>query len=173
MAASRKRASMAITRPWRDGTLAVVAGLTFVLAGCGEDAPAEQSDRAPAEEAAAQSRQRVQAYLDALVAKDVAAGRAQFCATAHTAFDAAATGPNGDFAAHFTVTGAAVTDVRSGPRGQEVDATVTVSVKGGTVTRALVFTVTRDGADWCIAEEAPATSTSPGPDAQPSSSPAV
>ncbi|WP_416905530.1 hypothetical protein [Micromonospora echinospora] len=143
----------------------VLAALTFALSGCGiggDDEPAEEPDRAPAEEAATRSRERVQAYLDAMVAKDVAAGRSQFCATAHAAFDAAATSPNGDFAEHFTVPAATVTDVRSGARGQEVSASVTVSVGGQSTTRALVFTVTRTGADWCIADEVPGDPTAPG-----------
>ncbi|MFI6231811.1 hypothetical protein ACIBCR_31395 [Micromonospora echinospora] len=135
-----------------------LAALTFALSGCGmggDDEPAEEAGRAPAEEAATRSRERVQAYLDAMVAKDVAAGRSQFCATAHAAFDAAATSPNGDFAEHFTVPAATVTDVRPGARGQEVSASVTVSVGGQSTTRALLFTVTRTGADWCIADEVP------------------
>ncbi|MFB9544089.1 outer membrane protein assembly factor BamD [Micromonospora sagamiensis] len=142
----------------------VLAALTFALPGCGigDDEPAEEPDRAPAEEAATRSRERVQAYLDAMVAKDVAAGRSQFCATAHAAFDAAATSPNGDFAAHFTVPEATVTDVRPGSRGQEVSTSVTVSVGGRSTTRALLFTVTRSGADWCIAEEAPGDPSAPG-----------
>ncbi|SCL18198.1 hypothetical protein GA0074692_0343 [Micromonospora pallida] len=153
----------------RRGTLMVaLAVLTLALSGCGfgADEPADEPDRAPAEEAATRSRERVQAYLDAMVAKDLAAGRSQFCATAHPAFDAAATGPNGDFADHFTVPEATVTDVRPGPRGQEVSASVTVSVDERAATRGLLFTVTRNGADWCIAEEAPGGN-SPAPTASP------
>lgn len=134
-----------------------LAALAFAVSGCGigADEPAEEPDRAPAEEAATKARERVQAYLDAMVAKDVAAGRGQFCAPAHPAFDAAATGPNGDFAEHFTVPQATITDVRSGPTGQEVSTSITVTVGKRSVSRDLLFTVTRSGADWCIASEAP------------------
>ncbi|MEV1144676.1 hypothetical protein [Micromonospora sp. NPDC049799] len=141
-----------------------LAVLPSALLGCGivgdDDAePAEKPGRAPAEEAAAKSRERVQAYLDAMTAKDVAAGRSQLCATMHQSFDAAATGPNGDFADHFEVPQAEITDVRPGPRGQEVSTSVSVAVGSRTVTRPLLFTVTRDGADWCIAGETPGGNT--------------
>ncbi|MFG1882096.1 hypothetical protein [Micromonospora sp. NPDC049102] len=153
----------------------VVAAAAFVLlpaslAGCGigrddadeqiakpQGAPAQETavQRSPAEEAAARSRERVQAYLDAMMAKDVAAGRSQLCALLHGGFDLAATGPNGDFADHFEVPQATITDVRAGKRGQEVSVSVSVTAGKSTVTRPLLFTVTRDGGDWCIAGEAP------------------
>ena len=139
--------------------------LPFALVGCGiggddeKDTPATEAARAPAEEAAAKSRERVQAYLDALTAKDVAAGRSQLCAPMQDAFDANATGPNGDFADHFTVSQATITDIRSGSRGQEVSTSVTVAVGARKATRGLLFTVTRSGADWCIAGEAPGGNT--------------
>ncbi|WDZ84378.1 hypothetical protein [Micromonospora cathayae] len=151
-----------------------LAALAFPLAGCGfggDDEPAREPDTAPAEEAAGKARERVQAYLDAMVAKDVATGRAQFCAAAHAAFDAAATGPNGDFADHFTVPTATITDVRPGPAGQEVSTSVTVTAGKQNVTRGLLFTVTRSGADWCIASEAPGGNT-PAP-ASGSPAPAI
>ncbi|MCW3842378.1 hypothetical protein ONA70_19960 [Micromonospora yasonensis] len=141
---------------------ALLALLPLALTGCGlgggDDAGGSDSgpqQKAPAEEAAAKSRERVQAYLDAMAAKDVDAGRSQLCAPAQTAFDDAATGPNGDFADHFTVPQATITDVRSGPHGQEVSTAVTVAVGSRKATRPLLFTVTRSGADWCIAAEAP------------------
>ncbi|MCI4061829.1 hypothetical protein MRQ36_04300 [Micromonospora sp. R77] len=154
-----------MSQPPRSTAVAVaaLALLPFALAGCGDDdkagTPATGAARAPAEEAAAKSRERVQAYLDAMTAKDVAAGRSQLCAPLQTAFDANATGPNGDFADHFTVRGATITDVRSGARGQEVSTSVTVAVGARQTARALLFTVTRSGADWCIAGEAPGGST--------------
>ncbi|MFG2050049.1 nuclear transport factor 2 family protein [Micromonospora sp. NPDC048935] len=135
------------------------------LVGCGmvddardgakEELPPATPTRTPADEAASRSRERVQAYLDAMIAKDVAAGRSQLCALLHESFDQAATGPNGDFADHFQVPQAAITDVRSGPLGQEVSVSVSVAANGRTVVRPLVFTVTRDGGDWCIAGEMP------------------
>ncbi|WP_433114330.1 hypothetical protein [Micromonospora sp. CA-246542] len=152
-------------------TAAAFVLLPAALAGCGsggDDADKQTAtpQRAPAEEAATRSRERVQAYLDAMTAKDVAAGRSQLCAVLHAGFDAAATGPNGDFADHFQVPQATITDVRSGQRGQEVSVSVSVTAGKSKVTRPLLFTVTRDGGDWCIASEAPggnrATSPSPG-----------
>ncbi|WP_431875242.1 hypothetical protein [Micromonospora marina] len=139
--------------------LALLALLPAALAACGSggqdggDTP--PSGKAPAEEAAAKSRERVQAYLDALTARDAAAGRSQLCAPTHAAFDSAATGPNGDFADHFTVPEATITEVRSGPNGQEVSASITVAAGSRKAVRALQFTVTRSGADWCISGEAP------------------
>ncbi|EEP70922.1 hypothetical protein MCAG_01249 [Micromonospora sp. ATCC 39149] len=142
----------------RAALVATLAILPFALLGCGSDAKEaaeRQPGRAPAEEAAAKSRERVQAYLDAMIAKDVAAGRSQLCAPAQEGFDAAATGPNGDFADHFTVSGATITDVRAGASGQEVSTEITVTAGSRKATRPLLFTVTRSGADWCVASEAP------------------
>ncbi|MFC4019489.1 hypothetical protein ACFOW4_16320 [Micromonospora sp. GCM10011542] len=143
-------------------TAAGLAVLPVALFGCGIGGGSDDDDqaapeRAPAEEAATRSRERVQAYLDAMTAKDAAAGRSQLCAVLQDGFDVAATGPNGDFADHFEVPQATITDVRSGPRGQEVSATVSVTAGKRKATRALVFTVTRDGGDWCISGEAPTT----------------
>ncbi|MEU8330202.1 hypothetical protein [Micromonospora sp. NPDC048839] len=135
--------------------------LPVALVGCGigdddaKEKPPAKPARAPAEEAAARSRERVQAYLDAMTAKDVAAGRSQLCAVLHDGFDLAATGPNGDFADHFQVPEAAITAIRSGPLGQEVSVSVSVTAGKRTVARPLVFTVTRQGSDWCIAGESP------------------
>ncbi|WP_428964421.1 hypothetical protein [Micromonospora fluostatini] len=145
--------------------VAVLAFLPVAMTGCGfgDDSTAEPA-RTPAEDVAAKSRERVQAYLDAMVAKDVAGGRNQLCAPLQDAFDAHATGPNGDFADHFRVTEAAVTDVQPGPRGQEVTTTLTVAAGKRTAVRALDFTVTRSGTDWCISGEAPGT---PAPTASP------
>ncbi|MEV4121145.1 nuclear transport factor 2 family protein [Micromonospora sp. NPDC049645] len=160
-------------RPTYRRLAATAAGLVLLpiaLVGCGigggdTDEPAKPA-RAPAEEATARSRERVQAYLDAMAAKDVAAGRSQLCALLHEGFDLGATGPNGDFADHFQVPEAAITDIRSGPLGQEVSVSVSVAIGKRTVARPLVFTVTRDGSDWCIAGEAPggAVVANPTPD---------
>ncbi|MFU8872503.1 hypothetical protein [Micromonospora sp. SL4-19] len=157
---------MGLTHPRVAAGAALLALLPAALAGCGlmgEDgtvgAAATDAQRAPADEAAAKSRERVQAYLDAMAAKDVDAGRSQLCAPAQAAFDAAATGPNGDFADHFTVPQATITDVRSGPQGQEVSTSITVAAGSRKATRPLLFTVTRSGADWCISAEAPGGNT--------------
>ncbi|MFF5172041.1 hypothetical protein ACFY3U_05340 [Micromonospora sp. NPDC000089] len=145
----------------RAGGVAAVAFLPLALLGCGiggddgQGGATAATPRAPAEEAAGKARERVQAYLDAMTAKDVDAGRSQLCAPMHEAFAAAATGPNGDFADHFEVSRTAITDVRTGPRGQEVSTSITVSVGAKDVVRPLLFTVTRGGADWCISGETP------------------
>ena len=159
---------MGVTRA-RAALAAALIVLPLAVGGCGiggDEEPAEDPDRAPAEEAATRSRERVQAYLDAMVAKDPAAGRSQLCAPMHAAFDAASTGPNGDFADHFTVSTAAITDIRPGPNGQEVSTSVTVAAGGRQLTRELLFTVTRSGADWCISGEAPGGN-SPAPAVTP------
>ncbi|WP_433529215.1 hypothetical protein ACQPYA_23265 [Micromonospora sp. CA-263727] len=143
--------------------------LAAVLSGCGvfgEENEAEQPGRAPAEEAMASSRERVQAYLDAMAAKDVAAGRNQLCSVLHEAFDEAATGPNGNFADHFDVPRAEITDIRPGPAGQEVSTSISVTAGSRKLTRKLLFTVTRDGLDWCISDERPGGNT-PAPDPTP------
>ncbi|GGL96722.1 MULTISPECIES: hypothetical protein [Micromonospora] len=158
----------------RSGRLALaVTALVLLpgtLLGCslgGDEEPADRPDRAPVEEADTKARERVQAYLDAMVAKDAAAGRNQFCAPLHEGFDAAATGPNGDFADHFEVSQATITEVRSGSRGQEVAVTLTVTAGSRQAERALDFTVTRTGADWCISGEAPGTPAPSGSPADP------
>ncbi|WP_018251721.1 hypothetical protein [Salinispora mooreana] len=141
-------------------------GLLVTLLGCSADEPAESADQAPAVESATKARERVQAYLDAVAAKDVAAGRSQFCAVMHPAFDAVATGPSGDFADHFEVSQAQITEVEPGPRGEEVSAALSVTTDAEELVRPLLFTVTRDGADWCIASETPG-STAPAPTTTP------
>ncbi|WP_229400248.1 hypothetical protein [Micromonospora okii] len=148
--------------------VATLAILPLALLGCGsgDEEEAGRPGRAPAEEAATKSRERVQAYLDAMIAKDVAAGRNQLCAPSQTGFESAATGPNGDFADHFTVSEATITDVRPGTRGQEVSTEITVTAGSRKASRALLFTVTRSGADWCVAGEAPGGHT-PAPAATP------
>lgn len=160
---------MGVTRA-RAALVGALVILPLAVGGCGiggdDEAPAEKPDRAPAEEAATKSRERVQAYLDAMVAKDPAAGRSQLCAPMHAAFDAASTGPNGDFADHFTVPAATITDIRPGPNGQEVSTSITVSAGGRQLTRELLFTVTRSGADWCISGEVPGGN-SPAPAVTP------
>ncbi|MCG5461186.1 nuclear transport factor 2 family protein [Micromonospora sp. NPDC053740] len=157
-------------RPTHRRLAATAAGLMLLpvaLVGCGigdkDEKSAAKPARAPAEEATTRSRERVQAYLDAMAAKDVDAGRSQLCALLHDGFDLGATGPNGDFADHFQVPEAAITDIRSGPLGQEVRVSVSVAVGKRTVIRPLIFTVTRDGSDWCIAGEAPGGPVAPTP----------
>ncbi|MEH1011576.1 hypothetical protein V6U90_00380 [Micromonospora sp. CPCC 206060] len=158
---------MGVPRIRRVALATVLVALPVGLAGCGlgggdpADEPAD--DRPTVEEAATRARERVQAYLDAMKAKDPAAGRAQLCDPMHEAFDAAATGPNGDFATHFTVGDAAVTEVRDTERGQQVAATVTVTVAGKPRSSGLLFTVTRSAGQWCISGETVGTAAAPTP----------
>ncbi|MEV7326914.1 hypothetical protein [Micromonospora sp. NPDC093244] len=166
-------------RPTHRRLAATAAGLVLLpvsLVGCGigggDEQEAAKPERAPAEEAATRSRERVQAYLDAMTAKDVAAGRSQLCALLQEGFDLSATGPNGDFADHFEVPGATIDAVEPGPRGQEVSVSVTVAAGKRTITRPLVFTVTRDGGDWCIAGEAPGDASAPAGPPPPAGAPA-
>lgn len=148
-------------RAYRRLGLGVLGGsLLVTLLGCGADEPAESAEQTPAVESATKARERVQAYLDAVATKDVAAGRSQFCAVMHPAFDAAATGPSGDFADHFEVSQAQITEVEPGPRGEQVSATVSVTADAEELVRPLLFTVTRDGADWCIVSEVPGSTAS-------------
>lgn len=162
---------MGVSRRRRVMAVAALVLLPLGSAGCGDaDEPAEDPNRVSAEEATTKARERVQAYLDAMVAKDTTAGRSQLCVPAHAAFDAAATGANGDFADHFTVSAAEITDVRPGPQGQEVSTSVTVTVGKQSTSKPLLFTVTRSGVDWCIAAEAPGGRT-PTPGASPAVTP--
>ncbi|MEE6260589.1 hypothetical protein [Plantactinospora sonchi] len=141
---------------------AVLAVVPLGLTGCGlVDSPRRAPEKAvttttPAvENGAERARARVQAYLDAMKAKSVDAGRAQLCAPLHDAFDAAATTPNGDFAAHFTVSGTEIVDVRAVGADQEVSTSVTVKVGDRTSSIKILFTVARADGQWCIAREVP------------------
>ncbi|MFB6395797.1 hypothetical protein [Polymorphospora lycopeni] len=136
------------------------AVLAAALAGCGSQEP---SGPDPGQLA----RERVQTYLDAMKAKDVAAGRAQLCAGMHATFDRIATGPNGDFAAHFVVTDATVTGGQAVGADQRVDAAVMVTAAGDPRLVGLVFTLSHVDGHWCIADE----ETGPPPTAYPSPSP--
>lgn len=127
-------------------------------AGCGVFGdPADGAGAGtPADEGPEKARALVQAYLDAVVAKDPAAGREQLCAPMREAFDRSATGPNGDFAEHFTVPEAAITDIRAkDATHQEVSTTVTTVVDGRDSSVGLLFTVARTEQGWCIADERP------------------
>ncbi|HEX5543555.1 MAG TPA: hypothetical protein VFX60_18725 [Micromonospora sp.] len=133
--------------------ITAVAILPLALVGCGlEDTDADQ---AAAEDAVAKARERVENYLDAMMAKDPSVGREQFCPVLHPSFEEAATGPNGDFADHFTVTEVAITDVRPNDGRQEVSAAVTVNASGQEGVINLRFAVAKEGDRWCIADEQP------------------
>jgi hypothetical protein len=155
---------MRVRRP-RTLMLAVAVAMTPLVGGCGllgGAGGAAGPNSTPTEHAAAKSRERVQNYLDAMKLKDVAQGRLQLCAVMQDAFDTAATGPNGDFAKHFTVPQAVITDVRTSGDRQEVGASITVDANGKSVPVDIVFTVARTDGGWCIAGEAPAADALPG-----------
>jgi predicted small lipoprotein YifL len=144
--------------------LAVPALTGCGLVGGGSEPPAEKVDESPQ-----RARERVQGYLDAMKAKDVPTGRAQLCAPLHAAFDKVATSANGDFADHFTVEAATITDIRAAGDGQQVSTSITVTAKGQRIPLKLLFTVTRagDGTDaWCIAGEEVGGNASPTPGAE-------
>jgi hypothetical protein len=109
----------------------------------------------PPEDAAAKARERVQSYLQAMKAKDVLQGRSQFCAVLQNAFDTAATSPNGDFADHFTVSDATITEVRADGDAQKAHTLITVAADGKSSSLIIDFTVTKIDGVWCIAGEMP------------------
>ena len=142
---------------------AVLAILPLSLTGCGlrDRVDGGAGGGAPVDDGADKSRARVQAYLDAMKAKSVDAGREQLCAPMHASFDKAATGPNGDFADHFTVPEAIITDVRAKGGDQEVSAAITVSAGGRKIPVKILFTVARADGQWCIAKETVGGNTPP------------
>ena len=119
-------------RSARRRTAAGLVLLPAALVGCGiggddEDEPAASPSGHPPRRPPPRSRERVQAYLDAMAAKDVAAGRSQLCALLHDGFDARRHRPERRLRRPLQGAPATITDVRSGPRGQEVSASVAVT----------------------------------------------
>ncbi|GAB3150733.1 hypothetical protein GCM10027290_38750 [Micromonospora sonneratiae] len=139
---------------------ATLVVLPLGMTACGSD-DGDEGGRA-AEDAAQKARERVQGYLDAMVAKNVDAGRTQLCPSLHETFDKAATGPNGDFAKHFTVSAASITDVRADNGTQKVSTAVTV-VGERTSQVGLLFTVVKSDGQWCIAREEAGGNVTPSP----------
>ncbi|MFI6757848.1 hypothetical protein ACIBF5_01705 [Micromonospora sp. NPDC050417] len=117
------------------------------------------------------ARARVRAYLDAMGSKDVEAGRAQLCTPMRAAFDRAATGRNGDFADHFTVSRSSIDDVRAIAGQIEVSTSITVAVGGTTRLVRIFFTLVQGEADWCIANETVGGATVPGSSGSPATVP--
>lgn len=149
------------------------ATVLLASAGCGVfggDAPDGAGGSTPVDEGPEQARTLVQAYLDAVVAKDSAAGRGQLCPAMWEAFDRSATGPNGDFAKHFTVPEAAITDIRAKDgASQEVSTSISIATEGGRPTEVpLLFTVSRTDQGWCIADERPGGNAPASPAPTPS-----
>ncbi|ASW56062.1 hypothetical protein [Plantactinospora sp. KBS50] len=156
----------------RPARLAAVLLITpLALAGCslggGADEGGSGAGQQATEDAGQRARERVQAYLDAMKAKDVAAGREQLCAPLQETFDKAATGSSGDFAKHFTVTEAEIVDVSSDNGWERVESTVTVEVSGKSLSRSVSFAVTSVDGAWCIGKEEPAATADPDGSADP------
>ncbi|MFC7548411.1 hypothetical protein [Plantactinospora sp. GCM10030261] len=147
---------------------------TAVLSGCGVGGDGggagggAPGGAEPAEDGAAEARTTVQAYLDAMLTKDRAAGRAQLCAPLHESFDQSAQGPNGDFAGHFKVASAQITEVVADGGRQRVSTVIRADVGRQQFTRGIAFVVTPVDGAWCIAEETASDATAP-PDAEASS----
>jgi len=153
-------------------SLAAALATAALLSGCGliggDPAKPPRASEAPdaVADGAGPSRERVQQYLDAMRTKDVRKGRAQLCSVLYPTFDQAATGPNGDFARHFTVTAARIVDVRARGGKQEVVASLTVTAGERRMARSLAFTVALGDSGWCIDGEVPVAA----PSARPSGS---
>ncbi|AVT33723.1 hypothetical protein C6361_34625 [Plantactinospora sp. BC1] len=138
------------------GVVAVLATVPLGLAGCGafDGLAGQGAEPTPTpDEGPQRARERVQAYLDAMKAKSVADGREQLCEPLRESFDQAATGPNGDFAKHFSVPAATITDVRANGADQDVSTSITVKVGGKSTPTKVLFTVARADGQWCIAKE--------------------
>lgn len=155
---------MVVVRRRVVGLAAVLAMLPLGLSGCGVlDTFGQGPDvtSTPVDEGPDRARARVQAYLDAMKAKSVADGREQLCVPLQAAFDQSATGPNGDFARHFSVTAASITDIRANGADQNVSTSITVKVGGRATPTKVLFTVARADGQWCIAKEAIGGNTPP------------
>ncbi|MEN3609948.1 hypothetical protein AAH979_10400 [Plantactinospora sp. ZYX-F-223] len=138
------------------GVVAVLVMVPLGLAGCGpfDGLVGQGAEPTPTpDEGPARARERVQAYLDAMKAKSVADGREQLCEPLRESFDQAATGPNGDFAKHFSVSATKITDVRANGADQDVSTSITVKVGGKASPTKVLFTVARADGQWCIAKE--------------------
>ncbi|MDW5323027.1 hypothetical protein [Plantactinospora sp. KLBMP9567] len=138
------------------GVVAVLVMVPLGLAGCGplDGLVGQGAEPTPTpDEGPARARERVQAYLDAMRAKSVADGREQLCEPLRESFDQAATGPNGDFAKHFSVSAAKITDVRANGADQDVSTSITVKVGSKATPTKVLFTVARADGQWCIAKE--------------------
>ena len=130
--------------------LAVVAALA--AGGCRRDPGPPPPAPSPTDDTAA-VRKPVEEYLVAMRAKDVNKGREQLCEGMRATFDQNATGPDGDFASHFTVPRASVVTVAGAGDSREVTASVTVQAQGQATAISVLFTVSPFDGGWCIAAE--------------------
>jgi len=160
---------MLVVRRRAAGLVAVLAMLPLSLTGCGlfdQFGSASEPTPTPVDEGPERARARVEAYLAAMKAKQPADGREQLCAPLQESFDQGATGPNGDFAKHFSVSAATITDVRANGADQDVSTSITVKVSGKATAMKVLFTVARADGQWCIAKEAIGGHT-PAPSGEP------
>jgi hypothetical protein len=144
-------------RVTRVGASALLAA-GLALGGCdavekitGQDPPK------PVDESPRLAREKVEAYLAAMTAKDAATGKTHLCPSLHGVFDKTATGVDGDFNKNVTVSDAVVADVRADGPAQKVTANLTLRAGDRTAPVGIVFTVSRIAEGWCIAGEEPAT----------------
>jgi hypothetical protein len=121
----------------------------------------------PVDESPRLAREKVEAYLAAMTAKDVKAGRRQLCPSLYGIFDKTATGTGGDFARGVTVSDATVIDVREDGPAHKVTAALTAATRATSGRVGIAFTVSRIESGWCIAGEEAAV---PPPAAVPSPS---
>jgi hypothetical protein len=148
--------------------LAAAFVLPVAVAGCDlADQVTGGAAPTPVDESPRLAREKVEAYLAAMTAKDAAAGRQQLCPPLYGIFDKTATGAGGDFAKGVTVADAAVTDVRADGPSQKVTAALTVTAGGTTSAVGIAFTVSRIAEGWCIAAEEPAVVLATPPAAPP------
>ena len=144
---------------------AVLMAMVIAVGGCDAVEKITRPDPPkPVDESPRLARQKVEAYLAAMTARDRAAGRTHLCPSLHGVFDKTATGANGDFNKNLTVADATVVDVRAEGPAQKVTANLTLTAGDRTAPVGIVFTVSRIAEGWCIAAEEAA---SPLPVASP------
>lgn len=138
----------------------VAVGLLAV--GCGNDRGSSKDAAAtPSASASASNedhaREVVQHYLDAMLAKDLAAGKEQMCPALHEQFDKIATGDEGDFSPKLAVKEQSITKVEpKGEDGHRVTTTMVVQAKesgANAVKGDIAFDVHKLGDLWCIFNE--------------------
>jgi hypothetical protein len=155
----------------RAGRTAVAALAALAALGLGACDAVEKitgpPEPTPVDESPRLAKEKVEAYLAAMTAKNVKAGRLQLCPSLYGIFDKTATGTGGDFARGVSVSDATVTDVRKDGPAQKVTAALTVTAGGASGPVGIAFTVSRIESGWCIAGEEPAV---PLPSAAPSAS---
>jgi hypothetical protein len=133
---------------------AALAAVALALGGCdaveritGSDPPK------PVDESPRLAKEKVEAYLAAMTAKDRVAGKQHLCPSLHGVFDKTSTGANGDFNKALTVADATVVDVRADGPAQKVTANLTLTAGERSAPVGIVFTVSRITEGWCIAGE--------------------